>query len=186
MKLLNVIGSTHTSININTQSTVPAFVKPKMLDSSPEDEDFPGRLLHQAALWDNTELLEDLLAGGQQNFINSQDSWGRTPLHAAAITDNSKCLQFLLNSGADPNIQCGLRGEKKTPLHLAAEHGHVKNILSLLQHNADLSIRDSKGMTGIDLAEKCGHVKCVMVLKEASGKFFIKIFYFLYNIWCIY
>lgn len=73
--------------------------------------------MFQAALWDNTELLEDLLAGGQHLFINSQDSWGRTPLHAAAITENSKCLQILLNAGADCNIQCGPRGENKVRLN---------------------------------------------------------------------
>lgn len=67
----------------------------------------------QAALWDNAELLEDLLEGGQLNLINSQDSWGRTPLHAAAITGNSKCLEILVNTGADPNIKCGPRGELK-------------------------------------------------------------------------
>lgn len=67
----------------------------------------------KAALWDNTELLEDLLEGGQQAFLNSQDSWGRTPLHAAVITEQSKCLQLLLNAGAEANIQCGPRGEYK-------------------------------------------------------------------------
>ncbi|KAF5301002.1 hypothetical protein FQR65_LT08985 [Abscondita terminalis] len=139
-----------------------------MLDSSPEDEDFPGRLLHQAALWDNTELLEDLLDGGQQSFINSQDSWGRTPLHAAAITEHSKCLQILLNVGADSNIQCGPRGENKTPLHLSAEHGHVSNINVLLQHNANMLLRDTNGMTASDLADKAGHVKCMNVLKDAA------------------
>lgn len=58
-------------------------------------------------------MLQDLLEGGQLNLINSQDSWGRTPLHAAAITENSECLQILLNTGADPNIQCDPRGEVK-------------------------------------------------------------------------
>ncbi|CAH1175605.1 unnamed protein product [Phaedon cochleariae] len=138
-----------------------------MLDSSPEDEDFPGRLLHQAALWDNTELLEDLLAGGQQSFINSQDSWGRTPLHAAAITEKSKCLEILLISGADPNIRCGPRGENKTPLHLASEHGHCRNISTLLQYNANLLLGDCNGMTATDLADKGGHMDCVSLLKEA-------------------
>lgn len=69
--------------------------------------------IFQAALWDNTELLEDLLEGGQLGLINSQDSWGRTPLHAAAITETSKCLDILLNTGAEPNIKCGPRGEHK-------------------------------------------------------------------------
>lgn len=53
----------------------------------------------QAALWDNAELLEDLLRGDQLSHINSQDSWGRTPLHAAATTENSRCLRVLLQAG---------------------------------------------------------------------------------------
>lgn len=55
----------------------------------------------------------DLLEGGQQAFLNSQDSWGRTPLHAAAINENSNCLPILLNAGADPNLRCGPRGDNK-------------------------------------------------------------------------
>lgn len=53
----------------------------------------------QAALWDNAELLEDLLRGEQIAHLNSQDSWGRTPLHAAATSDNSRCLNVLLEAG---------------------------------------------------------------------------------------
>ncbi|XP_065157528.1 leucine-rich repeat serine/threonine-protein kinase 1 isoform X3 [Atheta coriaria] len=139
-----------------------------MLDSSPEDEDFPGRLLHQAALWDNTELLEDLLAGGQLPFINSQDSWGRTPLHAAAISENSECIEILVQAGADTNIQCGPRGENKTPLHMCAEHGHLSNVQILLQHGASILERDSNGMTPSDLADKAGHTECIILLREAA------------------
>lgn len=62
----------------------------------------------------------------------------------------------------------------QTPLHLGAEHGHTKNVLTLLQHNADISLRDSSGMTAIDLADKCAHVKCVEILKNAAGKFNIE------------
>ena len=50
-------------------------------------------------MWDNAELLEDLLRGEQLAYINSQDAWGRTPLHAAATTESSKCLRVLLQSG---------------------------------------------------------------------------------------
>lgn len=90
-------------------------------------------------MWDNAELLEDLLRGEQLAYINSQDAWGRTPLHAAATTENSKCLRVLLQSGgmfeffkscnisayahnshyvfvANPNIACGARGEAKVRL----------------------------------------------------------------------
>lgn len=108
-----------------------------MEEAVQEEEDFPGRLLHQvnvakflnfncfvllfeqkwyaihskcackimlqclfqAALWDNAELLEDLLHGDQLAHINSQDSWGRTPLHAAATNSKSRCLPVLLRAG---------------------------------------------------------------------------------------
>ena len=53
-------------------------------------------MLHQAALWDNAELLEDLLDGDELAYINSADSWGRTSLHAAATTDSSDCLRILV------------------------------------------------------------------------------------------
>lgn len=75
----------------------------------------------QAALWDNVELLEDLLRGDQIKLINSQDSWGRTPLHAAAITENSQCLKILLKSGGNPDIQCGPRGENKVFYYVSNE-----------------------------------------------------------------
>lgn len=41
------------------------------------------------------------MRGDQRAHINSQDSWGRTPLHAAALTDKSKCLDLLLTSGGN-------------------------------------------------------------------------------------
>ena len=66
------------------------------MESLIDIEDFPGRLLHQAALWDNAELLEDLLNGEELEYINSCDSWGRSPVHAAATTESSLCLRILI------------------------------------------------------------------------------------------
>ena len=66
----------------------------------------------KAALWDNVELLEDLLQE-EVHLINCLDSWGRAPIHAAAITTDSKCLPMLINAGADVNAICGLRGDYK-------------------------------------------------------------------------
>ncbi|KYN26991.1 Leucine-rich repeat serine/threonine-protein kinase 1, partial [Trachymyrmex cornetzi] len=142
-----------------------------MEDYTPIDEDFPGRLLHQAALWDNAELLEDLLRGEHAQYINSKDSWGRTPMHAAAITENSRCLDVLLTAGADPNVTCGPRGHHRTPLHVCAEHGHAGNVETLLNFDADLMIRDDDGLKPIDIAEKSSHDSCIHLLKAAAEKY---------------
>ncbi|CAH0390191.1 unnamed protein product [Bemisia tabaci] len=138
--------------------------------NSPEEEDFPGRLLHQAALWDNAELLEDLLKGDQRRHLDGQDSWGRTPLHAAATSENSRCLRVLLQCGANPNIPCGPRGDNRTPLHLCAEYGFINNIMLLLAHKADLLAEDGCGLTPLSIAEKGEHVECVTILKQAVGE----------------
>ncbi|XP_033223116.1 leucine-rich repeat serine/threonine-protein kinase 1 [Belonocnema kinseyi] len=142
-----------------------------MEDYTPVDEDFPGRLLHQATLWDNAELLEDLLGGEHAQYINSQDSWGRTALHAAAITENSRCLGVLLSAGANPNIACGPRGQYRTPLHISAEHGHSSNIEKLLEFKVDLGVCDKNGFTPLDISESSEHLRCSALLKEAEEKY---------------
>ncbi|XP_076250430.1 leucine-rich repeat kinase isoform X2 [Rhynchophorus ferrugineus] len=77
---------------------------------------------------------------------------------------------MLLHAGADPNLQCGPRGENKTPLHLCAEYGHSNNIEVLLQHNADAQMKDVNNLTSLDIADKCGHLKIVELLKLAADE----------------
>ena len=64
------------------------------------------RLLHQAALWDNAELLEDLLTSSSEELacLNARDSWGRTALHAAATNDDSQCLRILVQVYDSTNL----------------------------------------------------------------------------------
>lgn len=126
-------------------------------------------LLFQAALWDNVDLLVDLLQ--EDHDIDCLDSWGRTPLHAAAISSNSKCLQVLINAGADINKQCGLRGENKTALHLCSELGYQSNVETLLSAQASFTLRDLNEMTAIDLARRNGHEDCVKSLQASVGEF---------------
>lgn len=126
-------------------------------------------LLTQAALWDNVDLLLDLLQ--EDHDIDCVDSWGRTPLHAAAVSSNSKCLQVLVNAGADINKQCGDRGESKTALHLCAELGYQSNVDTLLNAQASFVLRDMNELTALDLAIRNGHEDCVKLLQAAVGEF---------------
>lgn len=59
-----------------------------------------GRLLHQASVWENAELLEDLLKNGEEVAnINAEDKYGRTALHLAAGSGNSSLVAVLLSAG---------------------------------------------------------------------------------------
>lgn len=124
---------------------------------------FHFRLLHVAALWDNGELLTDLLHGEERSCLDARDSLGRTALHAAATNPASRCLAILLAAGAEVDALCGVKGEGRTPLHVAAEHGHAHNARILAQAGANLLLRDQMGLTALDLAEKSHHEKCVQV-----------------------
>lgn len=126
-------------------------------------------ILFQAALWDNVDLLVDLLQE-QTDLIESEDSWGRAPIHAAAITKNSKCLPLLINSGANVNAQCGLKGHNKTALHICSEYGYLQNVEVLLAAGASHVIKDGSGLTAFDLAERSGHDRIMKVLKQAAGR----------------
>lgn len=56
-------------------------------------------LIRQAALWDNVELLEELLSNGAE--VDARDSSSRSALHAAALAERSRCLVALCAAGAD-------------------------------------------------------------------------------------
>ncbi|GAB6033061.1 hypothetical protein CHUAL_012677 [Chamberlinius hualienensis] len=146
----------------------PVYFKEPLME---DEEDFPGRLLHQAALWDNHELLEDLLNGDHLELINSKDEWDRSALHASSATDNSHCTRVLLQSGADPNISCSSKYDNSTPLHVAARHGRVETIKLLIEWKANIFSKDRRGLTPLDVAEQSGHEDCVLALKQAAAEF---------------
>ncbi|OQV15651.1 Leucine-rich repeat serine/threonine-protein kinase 1 [Hypsibius exemplaris] len=130
------------------------------------DEDFPGRLLHQACMWENAELLEDLLSNGEEvKNIDSEDKYGRTPLHSAAKSGNASLVAVLLSSGAAPNVQSSLRAGAETPLHIAAHHGRLEAVAGLLSAGATTTIRNAKGQTPLDVAVERKHRDCVEMLK---------------------
>ncbi|XP_070394975.1 leucine-rich repeat serine/threonine-protein kinase 1 isoform X2 [Dermacentor albipictus] len=131
-------------------------------------EEYPGELLHQAALWGNAELLEDLLNGDQVRLIDAPDMHGRTALHAAATNSDETCARILLQSGANPSAACGIHDQHKTPLHVAAELGHVSTVRLLLDSGADLLARDAQGQTATDVAELAGHAQVAEMLRMAT------------------
>ena len=62
-------------------------------------EEYPGRMLHQAAIYDNTDFLASLLEGDEKNFVNVQDSFGRTALYTAVTNNSLECARILLEHG---------------------------------------------------------------------------------------
>ena len=61
--------------------------------------EYPGRMLHQAAIYNNTDFLASLLQGDEQNFVNAQDPFGRTALYTSVTNNSLECARILLEHG---------------------------------------------------------------------------------------
>ncbi|KAI3396525.1 hypothetical protein diail_12049 [Diaporthe ilicicola] len=57
-----------------------------------------------------------------------------------------------------------------TPLHMAAQNGHLKIVQLLVQHNPDCNCKDSDGMTPLMLAVSAGHEEVAGVLLSSGAR----------------
>lgn len=76
---------------------------------------------------------------------------GWSPIHYSASTGQKEISDYLLSKGANPDSKSP---NETTPMMLAARHGYILIVMSLLNAGADLSARNQQGMTAIDFALK--------------------------------
>jgi ankyrin repeat protein len=70
-------------------------------DKEDVDAEYSGRLLHQAAIYDNADLTQSLLEGPEKDHIDAQDSFGRTALYTAVTNSSFDCGDLLLQAGGE-------------------------------------------------------------------------------------
>ena len=140
--------------------------------------------LHTASHQGNLLMVQEMIQQGG-DVHRSLGFLGFKPLHMAAQEDNVTVVQFLLDCRSDPNcvaVQSGIaralvlggrcaamvgatskplkyfaEASKSTPLHFAADGGHVGCFRALLDAHADPTLRNSMQQTPLDLACSKGH-----------------------------
>lgn len=85
----------------------------------------------------------------------------------AAEKNDSKTLKRLLDAGIDPNVRDYDRGA--TPLHLAANKGHVESIELLIDAGADVNAPNKRGRTPIHALMEMRFYKIVLWLIKYCG-----------------
>jgi len=111
--------------------------------------------------------------GNKPSTLISNDSEGdaredaKYPLHAAAREGCLKDLESLLleagkkTENAMPNL---LDGAGQTPLHLAADRGHLDCVKTLILNGAKIDAVDHDGISVLQAAVISGNVGCCRVL----------------------
>ncbi|MEQ2187218.1 hypothetical protein GOODEAATRI_002364 [Goodea atripinnis] len=128
---------------------------------------FGNTALHIACFNGQDAVVSELIDYGAN--VSQPNNKGFTPLHfAAASTHGALCLEFLVNNGADVNVQVYLfiKGgeidsvdkDGNTPLHVAARYGHELLINTLITSGADCT------RTPLHYAAASRHFQCLETL----------------------
>ena len=108
----------------------------------------------RAAEYGDVDRLKMILDNGcDVNALCNDPGWRKkSPLSAAVDGNEPLAVRFLLQRGANPNLQDG--DGDRYPLHWASAFGDYTECCELLlQARADLSVRDARGSTPIEFAK---------------------------------
>ena len=106
--------------------------------------------LHYAARYGTSQVVEYLVSLGLD--IEAQTPLGLTACHLAAARGDIQSLKSLMYVGQPDSIISNRTKKGRTPLHFAAESGHLEVARILLRAGADPMARDEKGYTPLVLA----------------------------------
>jgi ankyrin repeat protein len=102
------------------------------------------RPLQAASVWGELETLRILSRGKSIKDIDDPDDDGDSALHQAVFGNHPNCLKFLIDLGANPNLQ---NKRKRVALHHAAWQGANDCVDILLANGAHLNVRDRHNRT---------------------------------------
>ncbi|KAH0633946.1 hypothetical protein KY285_036697 [Solanum tuberosum] len=116
-----------------------------------------------AVKYGNLDCVQVLIEFGY-TIDNSADRF----LHYAAATDRVDLMEILCLGYADIDLN-SIDSQGRTPLHIAAIHGHVEVIQFLVSVGSDTDMLDTQGWTPLHFAAHQGHVEAVGVLLNHSN-----------------
>lgn len=155
---------------------------------------------HFAALKGDLNVIKDI----PTEHLNQRDERGLSPLQVAILSNHIKCAAFLIEKGADVNIQTTAIlssndhqdkdrakpifnkitapewelmvpfDKKITALHLAAAFGYQTIVKLLIKHGAKINLRSNGGVSPLHYASLFGHSEIIHTLLKNKAKVNVK------------
>jgi ankyrin repeat protein len=115
---------------------------------------------------DGTKVMQ-ILTDTNGGVINARDrETGEGALHLVVRQSDSTYLRFLIQKGANPNIQDG-RGN--TPMMIAVETGYTEGVQILIRYGANVNLANSSGETPLIRAVQLRKLDLVRTLLDAGA-----------------
>lgn len=185
----NQIGTEFTidDEQIDEEVTVKSEVKSRKKRAVDEDnaEDTIGNInetneitgatrLHSAASLGDLSKIVTLIE--HNAYIDARDHNGQTPLHYAIQSGNTEVAKYLIDNGANLNIQDNYYQKTntqyvyyKSPLHYAVESGDTEIAKYLVDHGANPNIQDAYSSTPLQSAIYSGNTEVVEYLLDHNA-----------------
>ena len=131
----------------------------------------PGTSLHYAALFGLDDTIQSLQS--QKDFDpNVLGGIFGTALQAACKQGNLSTAKFLIDSGADINMQGG-EYVRAIFAAIASEDGHFEMVKILLDKGADMAVVNQDGDTPLINAVYYGHIEVARLLLDRGANLFV-------------
>jgi ankyrin repeat protein len=145
--ILDANGSPMLVLAIREKSpnVINVLLSDKNIDVDLSDKNGETPLM-MASIDGNLPLVKTLVIGHKAQL----DHIGWTPLHYACAKGQLEVAQFLIANGA---IVDSMSLGNTTPLMMAVQSGNEQVVKLLLDKGADLQLRNSQGLTAIDIAD---------------------------------
>jgi len=97
---------------------------------------------------------------------NRRDRSGKTPIYYTTYKGNVHTINVLIDHGVNVNQKI----REGTLLHLASERGHTPVVVILLNNEANLNKRNSKGKTPLEVALNNGNQQIADLITRETVK----------------
>ncbi|CAF0842356.1 unnamed protein product [Adineta steineri] len=149
------------------------FIEIKYIDISQLHTEHGATCAHDAAVCDQTEILQYIFHHSKKLHWTVRDELGNTPLHLAANYNSLNVLHYLLEKEyADPHNQ-SYNGF--LAIHYAAEHAHNDCIKLLLSKSPDIINKQTNQLiTPLHLACQNGSLETIQLLISNGANFKVR------------